>query len=210
MNDAMPERWLPVVGYEGLYQVSDQGRILSMPRATTRGGILKQATDERGAKRVNLTRNGDQRVYLVHRLMAEAFLPPRPEGMDDTRHLDGDPSSNVLTNLAYGTRADNMQDMLGHGRGQIAKTRCPQDHEYTEANTIIRYGRRWCRECARANGRKQAAAKAARTPRYQEQAICPQCGTAFEKTWPNHRRKYCTDACSEARLAEARAQKRPN
>lgn len=152
MNECMPrEIWHPVHDYEGLYEVSNWGRVWSAPRNTTRGGILKQATSERGVKSVNLTKNGKQRVRLVHQLVAEAFIGGCPEGQE-VRHWDGDPSNNYVMNLLYGTRSENMQDMVRHGRNNVAKTHCPQGHEYTPENTFINeLGRRVCQICRRKN-----------------------------------------------------------
>ena len=55
----------------------------------------------------------------------------------EVRHLDGNAGNSAVTNLEYGTHSDNMQDMMRHHRGQVAKTHCPYDHEYTEENTRL-------------------------------------------------------------------------
>lgn len=196
MDDGTAERWLPVVDYEGLYEISDWGRVNSLPRNTTRGGILKQATDKRGAKRVNLTKYGVQEVRLVHHLVLEAFVGPCPDGFEGC-HWDGVPSNNYLSNLRWDTRESNMADMVRHGRGNVAVTHCPEDHEYTPENTYINpLGRRVCRTCMRASGLAAYYQKRATEPRYAEKANCPQCGTTFDKAWPNHRRVYCTPECA--------------
>ena len=80
------ERWLPVVGYEGLYEVSSYGNVWSAPRATTKGGLLKHIPDKRNYQYVTLTRNGKQRRAQVHCLMLAAFVGPCPEGQE-VRHL---------------------------------------------------------------------------------------------------------------------------
>lgn len=63
---------------------------------------------------VNLRRDGKPRPFAVHALVLEAFVGPRPEGME-CRHLDGDPTNNALANLAWGTRAENIADKRRHG-----------------------------------------------------------------------------------------------
>lgn len=150
MNDVTAERWLPVVGYEGLYEVSDWGRVKSLPRNTTRGGILKQATDKRGAKRVNLSKYGVQEVRLVHHLVLQAFVGPCPDGLEGC-HWDGDPSNNFLPNLRWDTRESNMADMVRHGRGNVSVEVCPRGHEYTPENTETKMydgkPRRFCIAC---------------------------------------------------------------
>jgi hypothetical protein len=57
------------------------------------------------------------RRHYIHALVIEAFRGPRPPGME-TRHLDGDRGNNVITNLAYGTRAENRADSVRHGTAQ--------------------------------------------------------------------------------------------
>lgn len=159
MSDVMPERWLPVVGYEGYYEVSDQGRIRSLPRLIVRrngsrlnyrGKTLNPYISPKdGYLRTPLSVQGVHTApLLVHRLIAEAFLGPCPEGQE-VRHLDGNPANNVLTNLTYGTHAENSADMLRHGTHHWSnKTRCPKGHPYDEDNTyILRSGSRVCRQC---------------------------------------------------------------
>ena len=176
MDDATPERWLEVLGYEGLYEVSEPGRVKSLPRNTTRGGILKQVLRPDGYRTVRLYKDGASRSHLVHVLVAEAVFGPRPAGMD-VRHIDGDRANNAAWNLAYGSRSENVRDMLGHGRGQIAKTHCPYGHPYDEVNTYIRPdGGRECQTCRERRrqawasgergrkGRKQSAGASARKP----------------------------------------------
>lgn len=141
--------WLPVPGYEGLYQVSDDGQVLSAPRATTRGGLLKYVYDSHGYPGVTLTRDGIQKRFGVHRLVALAFIGPRPDGLE-IRHLDGNVANPAASNLAYGTHGENMTDKARHGTDHnLAKTHCPAGHPYDEANTALYEGRRFCRTCAR-------------------------------------------------------------
>lgn len=150
------EIWLPIAGYEGLYEISALGRIRSLARRTTRGGILKASPGWAGYLKVSLSKPGVIRSYHVHRLVAATFLGPCPEGQQ-VRHLDGDPLNNTLTNLRYGTVSDNALDRVLHGTHRnTRKDRCPQGHEYTPENTIRRdKGRtRCCRTCR--NRRRRA------------------------------------------------------
>lgn len=122
------ERWLPAVGFEGLYEVSDLGRVRSVPRlqiyeGARRGGkivrierrlqgrLLKPGTVKSGHKVVILGRGNSR---LVHRLVLEAFVGPRPLGQEAC-HFDGDPANNVLTNLRWDTRSGNVRDAIRHG-----------------------------------------------------------------------------------------------
>ncbi len=140
------EAWVPVPGYEGRWDVSSQGRVRSIPRRRTRGGELVLRVNKRGYLSVTLGRE----KHEVHRLVALAFLGPRPEGME-VRHLDGERLNCRVDNLAYGTRSENNFDRVAHGRDHNAnKTHCPQWHAYTEENTRLYRGWRYCRACQRA------------------------------------------------------------
>ena len=153
MIEPTAERWLPVPGYEGLYEVSDWAHVKSLPRNTTRGGIMKQSTGQHGVQVVNLTRNGKQRVRLVHHLVLEAFVGPCPEGRECC-HGDGNPANNRLGNLRWDTHEANMQDAARHGTISTANvTHCPSGHEYNDENTYLYDGRRFCRPCAKVRAR---------------------------------------------------------
>lgn len=149
------ERWLPVPGWEGLYEVSDRGRVRSLPRTETyrgshrAGGILNPWTDANGYLRVDLTHRGRIRRWKLHQLVAEVFLGPCPEGLE-VCHDNGIKSDCWVGNLGYGTRAKNMRDKRRHGADpNVNKTHCPADHEYTPENTYVnpKSGRRTCRAC---------------------------------------------------------------
>lgn len=146
----MVEEWRPVKGYAGLYEISSEGRVASHRRQPTR---LLTAFSSLGYPAVGISIAGIKRVAFVHTLICEAWFGTRPEGFV-CRHLDGDPTNSVLSNLAWGTPAENTQDLLRHGRHhQVAKTHCAQGHPYDEANTYYAPGRgahRICRICNRA------------------------------------------------------------
>lgn len=119
------ERWLPVLGYEGIYEVSDQGRVRSLERMVRsdlhKNGmrripprILTQTPMASGYLSVKLSRDNRGRTGKVATLAAEAFIGPRPATMD-VCHGDGVRTNNVLTNLRYDTRKANMADAARHG-----------------------------------------------------------------------------------------------
>lgn len=143
------ERWAPIPGYEQTYEVSTRGRVNSRPRPTTRGGILTWSPDNYGYPRVTLVQGGKQRKVRVHLLVMAAFVGPTPEGME-VRHLDGDSSNPRLDNLAFGTHAENMADMVRHGRS-TRRTTCQQGHPRVEGNLSApgKNGGRHCLTCAR-------------------------------------------------------------
>src|SRR5262245_17979400 len=103
MAETPEERWLPVVGYEGLYEVSDVGRV----RGLTRGGLLKLRVSTRGYWVCGLTKLGQQTEFRVHRLVATAFIGPPSGERREINHIDGDKLNNAVANLEWCTRAEN-------------------------------------------------------------------------------------------------------
>lgn len=118
----MQELWRPVVGYEGLYEVSDHGRVRSLDgerwngRTWIRkvGRVRSTPIGKRGYPTIDLKRSGARRTFTVHTLVLTAFVGPRPEG-HECRHLNGDRADSRLTNLAWGTPTENDEDRRRHG-----------------------------------------------------------------------------------------------
>lgn len=106
-----PERWLPVGGYEGLYEVSDLGRVRSFHAGRgkgKRGGLLRPApTGVYAHLCVVLCQGGESHTRLVHHLVLEAFVGPRPDGME-ALHGPGGALDNRLVNLSWGTKSENQ------------------------------------------------------------------------------------------------------
>ena len=112
----MEEIWKDIKGYEGLYQVSNLGRVKSLPRLMFNGKgyfmskekILKLGTAN-GYKRVTLCKNNEQEPFLVHRLVAEAFIP-NPNNLPQVNHKIDDfehRSDNRVENLEWCTAEYN-------------------------------------------------------------------------------------------------------
>jgi hypothetical protein len=113
------ERWLAIPGYEGFYEVSDQGHVRSvrhMTRAGWRGGkLLKPFPDSDGYLRVNLSRHGViTGLRPVHGLVLLAFTGPMPPGQQ-VRHGTGGKRDNRLANLCYGTPLEQSDDKRRDG-----------------------------------------------------------------------------------------------
>lgn len=98
------ENWKDIKGYEGLYQVSDQGNVKG-----PKGYILKPQARRHGYLAVYLYKDGCPRGHeSIHRLVAEAFLP-KPEGATEVNHIDEDKQNNRVSNLEWVTHSENMR-----------------------------------------------------------------------------------------------------
>lgn len=103
----MDEIWKDISGYEGLYQVSNLGRVRSLNyNHTGEIKLLKQGTYKKGHKCVSLFKNKKGKTYSVHRLVAIAFIP-NPNNLPIINHKDEDPSNNNVNNLEWCTVAYN-------------------------------------------------------------------------------------------------------
>jgi hypothetical protein len=118
------ERWLPVVGYEGFYEVSDRGRVRSLDRVDAcnrrRGGHFLKQSRSASYPAACLYRDGSKRTLRVHCLVLTAFVGPCPNGTEGC-HNDGDRSNNKLRNLRWGTYSSNASDKRLHGRLPIGE-----------------------------------------------------------------------------------------
>jgi hypothetical protein len=151
--------WKSVVGHEGLYEVSDAGDVRSLPRPHARGRVLKQMTDPKGYRRVSLSKDGYARPRLVHHLVLEAFVGPRPAGQQ-CLHGDDDPAHNHVSNLRWGTARQNAYDKVANGRHHEAlKTHCAQGHPFDAENTHFTKSQRRCRTCENTWQRNRRAAR---------------------------------------------------
>ena len=116
------EIWKPVPEYEGLYEVSDLGRVRSLPRlprpgtggASNLGGCVRKLGLVNGYLCLLLSRFGVKKNYRVSRLVLTAFVGPPPEGYE-AAHRDGVSTNNNLPNLAWKTPKENQADRLCHG-----------------------------------------------------------------------------------------------
>ena len=92
--------------YEGLYQVSNYGNIKSLPRKRCKGCILKPYYPKYGYPHVMLSKNGIQKCYKVHRLVAEVFIP-NPDQKPEVNHKNANKSDNRVENLEWCTTFEN-------------------------------------------------------------------------------------------------------
>lgn len=138
MSDFRQEEWRAVVGYEGFYEISDHGRIRSMTRYVKgrhgaprirRSRLLRVSASNRRYPTITLGKFGVERTHLVHRLVAEAFIPRR-EGATMVNHKNGVKGDCRLENLEWVTPSDNnlhayrtgLASAAGENNGQAKLT----------------------------------------------------------------------------------------
>ena len=127
------EYWKPVVGYEGLYEVSNWGRVKSFDTyrkgingsiRCCKGKIIKYQKTKYGYLQVGLWKNGKCKKYAVHRLVAQAFIP-NPNNLPCVNHKDENKQNNIVTNLEwcdrkyncnYGTRNKRISEKMTNGK----------------------------------------------------------------------------------------------
>ena len=131
----MEEEWRDISGYEGLYQVSNFGRVKRLPAKLQakdgkyyfrNGIILKQYTMKNKGRGnylvVHLSKSNNRRAKIVHRLVAEAFIP-NPKNKSQVNHKDGNKANNKINNLEWVTQSENMlhsMNILG-GKGGFGR-----------------------------------------------------------------------------------------
>lgn len=126
------EVWRPVVGYEGLYEVSSEGRVRSLDRICVhysggpqirKGKLLTLQTDHKGYKKILLSKDGTYKLWSVHRLVALAFIP-NPNNYPCVNHKDENKANNSVDNLEwctikyninYGTSLERMKAKQTNG-----------------------------------------------------------------------------------------------
>lgn len=138
----MEEMWKDVVGYEGLYEVSDMGRV-----RTVKSGLIRKPYIQEGYERISLSNKGERRNRLVHNLVLEAFVGPRPPEKEGA-HGNGISTDNRLFNLRWATQGENVEDKYKHNpyckRGHLL-----QDPNLNKNNRNHKW--RNCKACGREN-----------------------------------------------------------
>jgi len=203
------ELWQPICGFDGRYEVSDQGNVRSWTKHK-RGALLKQSPGPGGYLTVGLADpKGVSHTQRVHRLVLEAFAGP-PEIDQVCRHLDGNCRNNRLSNLRWGTQSENIRDAVMHGtQNNARKTHCSRGHEYAGKNLRVGpKGRRECHTCQ--SIRRQAKEGYTGHPHPADRVACihghlfDEANTYVSKDGHRHCR-----ACAAARARRYSAARRP-
>ena len=141
------EIWKDIKGYEGQYQVSDQGRVRSLNyRHTGKPRVLKLKEKRYGYLQVCLYNDGAKKWFLVHRLVWESFNGPIPEGYE-LDHINAERYDNRLSNLRVVTRKENCNNPITKKRMAEAgkkRSKNPEWHKnQTEAMKKLHDDQEW-------------------------------------------------------------------
>lgn len=114
------EEWRAVVGYEGIYEVSDLGRVRS--RHAVNGHVLSPTSDKDGYPVINLYAPDGRRTWAVHRLVASAFHGEKRNALHrEVAHLDGDKTNARADNLKWCSKIENHHHKRAHGTHQAGE-----------------------------------------------------------------------------------------
>ena len=110
-NAVISEQWLPVLGYEGRYDISNLGKVRSLHHKSVK--YLKPSVSNTGYERVALW-NGRITKFSVHRLVATHFIP-NPLSKEEVNHIDGNKTNNNADNLEWVSRSENQNHAIRTG-----------------------------------------------------------------------------------------------
>ena len=132
----MFEEWRDIEGYEGLYSISNFGRVKSLNYYNTgKEKLLKQGKTGRDKDyySVALSKNGKLKSYLVHRLVAITFIP-NPDNLPQVNHKDEDKSNNCVENLEWCD--NNYNSNYGTRNEKVAKSKSHKTYQYKEDELV--------------------------------------------------------------------------
>jgi hypothetical protein len=104
------EMWLPIKSWEGLYEISNKGRVKSLRKNI----LLKEIEDNYGYLVIHLRNSPLSKIYKIHRLVAEAFIP-NPFNKRTVNHIDLNKKNNNINNLEWSTHLENNNHAIDNG-----------------------------------------------------------------------------------------------
>lgn len=171
----MIEAWKDVVGYDGRYKVSNQGRVVSLNYLRTgTQKELKQVTLTSGYCAVRLCKEGRTKLCTIHRLVATAFLP-NPNKYKEVNHINEKTKDNRVENLEWCNRVYNANygTLKTRLRNKRAEKYCKPIYQYAIDKTFI--------------AKYQSGREITRELGYNNSYICKCCkkgiGTAYGYLW---------------------------
>lgn len=120
IKKALGEIWRDIEGHEGNYQISNYGRVKSFKGRKPR--ILSTCKDSKGYPKATFAENGKAKTYLIHILVARAFIP-NPDNLPVVHHKDSNPKNNRADNLQWVTYKQNLQYAYDSGRKKPSSSR---------------------------------------------------------------------------------------
>jgi len=133
------EDWKDIPGYEGLYKVSNMGRVKSLRLHVNNrlSEYISVTIGKNGYQRVHLYKNGKQHTVEIHRLVANSFVSKIDESQDEVNHVDFNKHNNFCDNLIWCRHLDNVRHTQKYSRNTFGE-RVPQHKLKTEEVALIR------------------------------------------------------------------------
>lgn len=143
------EIWQPICGFEGIYEISNLGKVRSLDRIVTytnrwgtetrrtyKSVILKPSEDKDGYLFVTLKINGEETHKVIHRLLAETFIP-NPENKPTVNHINHNRQDNRLENLEWATYPEQMDETWRNNEEISHSHQSKQVYQYSLENSFI-------------------------------------------------------------------------
>ena len=188
----MQEIWKDIEGYEGLYQVSNKGRVKSLSRLVVRVGKPNYITKEKilkcselkgtGYPVVSLGSNNNFKSMLVHRLVAQAFIP-NPDNLPCVNHKDETRNNNDVRNLEWCTQKYNCNYGTARQRNSLHNKGKKLSQETKDKMSASRKGKKhsieWCEKISLSNKGKVPSNKGKKMSEEQKEKI----RNSVKKSW---------------------------
>jgi len=135
----MQEIWKDIPNYQGIYQISNFGNIKSLSfgaknkKITNKPKILKSSPSNCGYYKIQLYKNGKSKMFYIHRLVAEIFIP-NPQNKPQVNHKDGNKSNNHISNLEWCSAKENTNHALLNG----LRKQCKPILQLTKNGNIVK------------------------------------------------------------------------